>query len=152
MNTQSNSFPPIESVIPHRTPMILIDRIVAREEEALTSETTFDGDHLFANANSQIPSYVGIELMAQTIAAYAGMQAYDKQEPAKIGLLLGTRKYSCDRPFFDSQCVLQTHIKHVLSDGIMGFFSCKILVNNAIIAQAELKAIQPDDAKTFFQS
>ena len=41
-----------------------------------------------------VPAWAGVEYMAQTIAAHAGVEARARGEPPAIGFLLGTRAYS----------------------------------------------------------
>ena len=44
--------------------------------------------------HSGVPAWAGIEYMAQTIAAHAGLEARARGEPPAIGFVIGTRAYS----------------------------------------------------------
>ncbi len=85
----------IEKILPHNHPMILIDKVleVNLEKKYLKGEFTIKDDMVFYNKKLKgVNSLVGIEFMAQTIAAYSYYR--NNQEEPKIGFLLGTRMYN----------------------------------------------------------
>ena len=91
----------VQSVVPHADPMILIDE-VARAGDADTVSTVRIGeDAVFYDKEAGgVPSYVGIEYIAQTVAAHAGAGAKARGQPVRVGFLLGTRHYRCAVPYF----------------------------------------------------
>lgn len=91
----------VQSVLPHAHPMILIDD-VARTSDADTVSTVRIGeDAVFYDEEAGgVPSYVGIEYIAQTVAAHAGAGAKARGQPVRVGFLLGTRHYRCAVPYF----------------------------------------------------
>ena len=52
-------------------------------------------DSMFFEPPHGVPGYVGLEYIAQTIAAHGGLRARAVGEPVRIGFLLGTRRYDC---------------------------------------------------------
>ena len=54
--------------VPHREPMILIDRITLLKDDYLESEVTIREDSMFLR-DGAVPAWVGVEYMAQTCAA-----------------------------------------------------------------------------------
>lgn len=91
----------VQSVLPHAPPMILIDE-VARVGDADTVSTVRIGeDAVFYDEEAGgVPSFVGIEYIAQTVAAHGGADAKAKGQPVRVGFLLGTRHYRCAVPYF----------------------------------------------------
>ena len=84
----------IEQVLPHRPPMILLDNFIeAGADYAICTLTITEQSPFYDAASQTVPAYVGIEYMAQTIAAYAGASNLAKGGAVKIGFLLGSRKY-----------------------------------------------------------
>ena len=85
---------PIESVLPHTAPMILIDSLESYDEISgrclvtITPQSNFYDPEL-----KQVPSHVGIEYMAQTIAAYANANQVDSGAKVEVGFLVSSRKY-----------------------------------------------------------
>src|ERR671939_470173 len=57
------------------------------------------GDAWYAERGA-MPSWIGIELMAQAIAAHVGLVARTRGQPPKRGVLLGTRQYRASETRF----------------------------------------------------
>ena len=140
--------PDIRSLVPHAGPMILLDRVVSADDESLCAEVTICSDSLFCTADG-VGAWVGLEYMAQAIAAYAGYIAYRRGEAVKIGFLLGTRRYECERPFFSVGTRLQIHVKRIFQgENGMGSFECRIDEGAAQLASVTLTVYQAvDDAQ-----
>lgn len=94
------------TVLPHAYPMILLDEVVRTGPSSVSSKVRIGEDSLFYEAPLGVPSYIGIEYIAQTVAAYAGMVALAKGEPVRVGFLLGTRHYKCSVPHFPLGAIL----------------------------------------------
>ena len=91
----------VESVLPHAAPMILIDEAVRIGEATAESVVRISEDAMFYDHEARgVPAYVGIEYIAQTVAAHAGAAALAKGDPVRVGFLLGTRHYQCAVPYF----------------------------------------------------
>ena len=90
----------LEELVPHAHPMILIDTISELEPGALSSTVRISEDCPFYEAPLGVPSYVGIEYIAQTVAALAGLKAKREGGEVKIGFLLGTRRLLASQPYF----------------------------------------------------
>jgi predicted hotdog family 3-hydroxylacyl-ACP dehydratase len=138
------TLPNVRDVVPHSGRMVLIDRVIAADGESLTAEVTIRADALFAGANG-VGAWVGVEYMAQTIAAYAGARALQRAEKAKIGVLVGTRQYSCNVPYFPLGATLQIVARRDAdSDDHLESFVCCI-TGDGIKADAAVTVFQPDD-------
>ena len=141
------NIPDIASLVPHAGPMVLLDRVLAVDEESLSAEVTIRSDSLFCTAQG-VGAWVGLEYMAQAIGAYAGYLAYQRGEAVKVGFLLGTRRYDCVRPFFSVGTRLRIHIKRVFqSENGMGSFECRIEDGAVQLAAVTLTVYQPVDEK-----
>ncbi|WP_307732400.1 hypothetical protein [Massilia sp. MB5] len=86
------SMPAFRSLVPHAGPMALLDRVLEADEESLCAEVAIRADSLFY-AEGGVGSWVGIEYMAQAVAAHAGYLARQRGEAVKPGFLLGSRRY-----------------------------------------------------------
>ena len=82
-----------EVLLPHNHPMILIDSIVEFGDDFTIATVTPAPGKPFADKIGNVPTWVGMEYMAQTIGAYAGIMAQQAGQPVKVGFLLGTRAY-----------------------------------------------------------
>ena len=76
-------FPDIRSLLPHSGTMVLLDRVVAADADSLCAEVAIRPDSLFCNADG-VGAWVGIEYMAQAIAAHAGYLARLRGDAVKV--------------------------------------------------------------------
>jgi predicted hotdog family 3-hydroxylacyl-ACP dehydratase len=137
------SMPDIGSLVPHTGSMVIIDRIISADEESLCAEVGIREDSLFYQ-DGGVGAWVGIEYMAQAIAAHAGYLANLLGEPVKIGFLLGSRRYECCRPSFMLGDVLRIDVKRLLvSDNGIGSYDCSIHNMNKKLANATVTVFQP---------
>ena len=88
------SYPKIEALLPHNPPLVLLDRVVEHSEKHVVCEVTISASSfLYEEEQSCVPAQVGIEYMAQTIAALGGIEASEQGDVPPIGFLLGARRY-----------------------------------------------------------
>ena len=128
--------------LPQCPPMRLIDTILAVDSKLARCKTTITTDNIFYDPNiSGIYSWVGVELMAQTMAVLAHFPQPDT-EP-QIGYLISIRNFSCKQLFFQlGDTVIITAENEYLQDGI-GVFACQIELNGCVVASAKLTAVEP---------
>jgi predicted hotdog family 3-hydroxylacyl-ACP dehydratase len=129
----------ISELIPHSGDMVLIDRILDSDAHTLTAELVVRGDGFICGDDKTVPSWIGIEYMAQTIAAYGGTVA----KQANIGFLLGTRRYNCSVSTFDVGAKLTISARKIMQDGNLAAFECQIFGKNVEVS-ANLNVYQPE--------
>ncbi|WP_122445809.1 hotdog family protein [Pseudomonas viridiflava] len=118
---------PLAELIPHAGDMILIDQVLAFDEEQIHTRLTVLAGGLFNEADGSLPAWVGVELMAQSVAAFAGCQARSKGEAVKLGFLLGSRKFDCNVAHFPAGSELNIHaVRSLQDDSGMGVFECTL--------------------------
>jgi len=118
---------PLAELIPHAGDMILIDEILSFDEEQIQTRLTVRPGGLFNREDGSIPAWVGIELMAQSVAAYAGYRARTRGENVELGFLLGSRKFECNVDCFPAGSELTIHALRSLQDESgMGIFECRM--------------------------
>ena len=140
---------PIDELVPHSGTMSLLDRVVESGECWLTAEVIIGPETLFLN-NDTVPAWIGIEYMAQAVAAFAGTLAKANQEDVKLGFLLGTRKYTSSVSGFPIGTRLLIHVEEELqSDDGLGVFNCSINADN-ISVNARLNVFQPKNTEQYF--
>ncbi|CAB3798709.1 hypothetical protein LMG28688_04782 [Paraburkholderia caffeinitolerans] len=145
-------FPPIEAIIPHRGTMLLLDSVIACGDETLTALATVHADAWYANTEGAMPAWIGIELMAQAIAAHVGLLSMRAGKPARPGVLLGTRRYEMARDAFAPGAPLRVTVNEVLrSEEGHGAYGCTIEQDGARCAEATVKVYQPRDFQTFIE-
>ncbi|AZN36316.1 3-hydroxylacyl-ACP dehydratase [Iodobacter ciconiae] len=139
----------ISEIVPHSGRMLLLDRAIAGDGTHFECEVTITADNLFFTGTG-VGAWVGVEYMAQTVAAWAGWQAKLAGQVPKIGFLLGSRRYSCNVSEFTLGQVLSIRISRAFqADNGLGQFDCQILIEQQEVALAALTVFEPLDASAF---
>lgn len=141
----------IAALVPHRDTMLLLDRCLSADDDSATIEATVRPGQPFVT-DTGMPAWVGIEYMAQAIAAWSGAQACRNGTAPDIGFLLGTRRYEASVPLFPHGSVLHITIcKAFIADNGIGMFDCRIVLDDAEVASGSLSVFQPEDPASFLQ-
>jgi predicted hotdog family 3-hydroxylacyl-ACP dehydratase len=145
---------PVESVVPQRPPMILIDDVIARQADEITVDVTIRPTRLFFQLDRGMPSHVALEWMAQACAAFAGSEARDQGHPVRLGFLLGTRDFHANRSWFAEGEHLYVRARLAYRDEEMANFDCEVTDSSGAqsLAKASLNVYQPRDVSTLFGS
>jgi predicted hotdog family 3-hydroxylacyl-ACP dehydratase len=137
-------------VLPHRGRMVLLDELLEYDAERVICAVTIHEDTLFCDGANGVPSWVGIEYMAQTASAYAGVAEASDGLPASICLLLGARRYRAESPYFAIGSRLRIVAELLLRDeNDLAAFDCTIYSDRgrgeSVIARGDIKAYRPKD-------
>lgn len=144
------------SLLPHSGRMVLIDRITRYGDDFVEAGAQIKPDHILL-AGGILPYTAFIELMAQAVGAYAGLQARKNARPVRLGFLLGTRKLE----IFAQSVPVGTHLlatahMSIQDAGGMGVFDCELrwtdapetssgtLPSDGILARASLNVYSPE--------
>lgn len=142
----------ISHYVPHAGTMSLLDRVVASGDKWLEAETTICHDSTFCDGQT-VGGWVGMEYLAQSIAAYAGMRARKQGTAVKIGFLVSTRKYECSLPSFAVGDHLLIRVEHEYeADNGLSVFNCRMQCNKKEVARATITVFQPADPAEFLRS
>lgn len=143
---------PIENVaplVPQSGGMVLIDRVTDFGEDFLTGETEIRLNHILLK-EGKLQTFAGIEIMAQGIAAWAGIHARKRNEPVRLGYLLGTRKLHIVQPEIAVGSQLIIEIKMSIQDATgFGVFDCRLIdkVTHRTLLSGALNVFSPKDGK-----
>ncbi len=140
----------IGELLPHARPMMLLDEVLAADDESLRCALTVRADGLF-DSDSSVPAYLGLEYMAQAIAAYSGARAHQAGAAPRIGFLLGTRNFSCNTGRLPCGTRLEVTARcTVQSASGMAAFDCEVR-GEGIFQSARLSVFEPADSESFMQ-
>lgn len=143
---------PVDDLVPHRGGMSWLDVVCSADDETVVAQATIKPDSYFVR-DGELPVWCGVEYMAQTVAAWAGQRARRKGEAVKIGFLLGTRRYDVHRQAFRVGDCLRIEARcELLADNGLGMFACRILVDDELVATANLSVFEPPDEAAFLNS
>jgi predicted hotdog family 3-hydroxylacyl-ACP dehydratase len=143
---------PIEAIIPHRGTMLLIDAVDSFSDTMLSARASVDPKAWYADADGAMPAWIGIELMAQAIAAHVALLAMRGGGRARPGVLLGSRSYHALRPAFAAGAQLLIHVSELLrAEAGHGAYECTIHQDGVCCAEAVIKIFQPPDFQSFIE-
>ena len=146
----------IESIIKHRKPMRLIDELIAFDDKSASVLVHITEQSEFYRAqHGGVPSYIGIEYMAQCIAAKAGANDLRDGNEVSLGVLLGTRKYQpVVSEFTLGQTLKVSVIEATEGQAELSVFSCHIVditKPTIVLAEAKINVFRPNNSEAYFR-
>ncbi|HSZ80825.1 MAG TPA: 3-hydroxylacyl-ACP dehydratase [Polyangia bacterium] len=135
------TFPPIETLVPHKPPMLLLDRVLSYSTDFVSCEVVIRVDSPFVR-DGVVPAIVGLEYMAQGVATFAGLSAREKGEAPRIGFLLGSRDVRVDVDGFPVGDRLVVEARRTWGEHDLGSFVCKVRRGGDVLVHGSLTVYQ----------
>jgi predicted hotdog family 3-hydroxylacyl-ACP dehydratase len=135
----------VNELLPHAPPMVLLDDVLGWDQGKVAAALTIHSQSQFLSENQGVPSYVGLEYMAQTCGIYAGLEAQAHGQPVRLGFLLGTRNYHASKDWFRLGDRLVIEATEMFRQDGMGVFDCRITCGDEEVASAQLNLYQPEN-------
>lgn len=132
----------------HRSPMLLIEQVNEITAESVSCSVALDSSLLQPFLTPQgLPSYIGIELMAQTVGIWSGY--HDKcagRAAAHGGLILSVRAYVASAAFFhlDNPAPLAITLSMLMQERNYASFEGSITQGSNTLATGRLSLCQFD--------
>lgn len=109
----------IVDIVPHDLPMLLLDRYIRSDDMELVAEVDIHENCPFFKPKAGVPSYVGVEYIAQAISAFNGLSDFLSNKKVTPGFLLGSRKAELLIPWFKTGNTVTVIIEESFNDGEM---------------------------------
>lgn len=138
------SFPPVEALLPHSAPMILVDELTSFDGDRATGSVAIRADSPFVE-NGRVPALVAIEYMAQSIGLLTGIVSHERGERVQVGYLLGTREIALSVDHFEVGDVLSVEVERLFGEAELGAFQCAVLRAGQVLASATLNVFRNRD-------
>jgi predicted hotdog family 3-hydroxylacyl-ACP dehydratase len=126
--------------------MVLLSRVLHHEEGHTVCEVEIDLQTIFQDAAGNVVAWMGIEYMAQCIAAHSGLIGRTSGKPPQLGLLIGSRRIDFHTPGYRSGQTLEV-TAHRVWGGSVGLvsFDCTLLdaSTRALLAEGRLSCFTP---------
>jgi len=140
----------IAELLPHAGDMILLDAVESFDEDSVVTRLRVSPG-LLSLPDGSLPAWTGIEIMAQSVAAFAGCQGRLLGLPVELGFLLGTRNYQCNVEHFPLDSELRIRAcRSLQDDNGMGVFECH-LDGPGIHAEARLNVFRPPEVARYLE-
>jgi len=131
------TLPPIETLLPHRAPMLWIDEILERDGDRVRCALTPRAEHLFVE-NGRVEPLIAIEWMAQTVAALVGMRDRDQCLDPRPGYLIAIPDSRFHVTHFDLGVRLEIEAERVWGDDQLASFECKVMRDDMLCATSQV--------------
>lgn len=145
----------IAKIVPHAGAMILLDKIKAFTGNAVEAELCLRDDCIYLRDDGTVAAFVGSEIMAQAIAAIAGLSRLRTGEAPRVGFLLGTRSYIAHAPTLPLHTPLRVSAQELYrEENGLAVFECQLsqYVDGEaprVLAAAKLNVFEPPDLDAF---
>ena len=134
--------PKLTSLIHHRKAMLLLDDYDINDD-GFCAFVRHERPHVFTQPDGSVPSWVGIEYMAQTASAWAGWRHLKENEKIQYCLLLSVRHYTSYIENFKQHKCLNILVNEVRRIRSLGIFACKINdVEGNLLVQAQITGVE----------
>jgi len=135
----------MDAWVPHRGAMNLLDSVAHADELTVEALVRVPAQGPF-NTDAGVPAWVGIEYMAQAVAAWSGARFRAGGGSPKIGYLLGSRRYEAAVPVFEAGARLRVLAQcELTAENGLGMFDCRIEHDGRVVASGRLSVFQPPD-------
>jgi predicted hotdog family 3-hydroxylacyl-ACP dehydratase len=146
------TFPPVAAILPQRGPMMLLSSVLEHSEAHTVCAVDVRADSPVLAEDGTVPALMGIEYMAQCVAAHAGLRAWMKGEGPRVGFLIGSRRLD-----FRSQAGFRVgqrlHARATRAWGEEEFamFACQLIdaPSQAIVLEGNLNVFLPRSLERF---
>ena len=133
----------VDRVIPHKRPMLLIDRLLEVNERSSLSEMTVREDMIFVDENGKLDDASYPEIISQAIAAHEGFRRFGGRNPLMEGYLLGVKKFQIFGASYIGDTLRITLFK-IAKFGDFGILDGKVYKGDELIAHGEVKVWQSE--------
>ncbi len=142
----------VAELVPHAGPMVLIDEIVAFDAEGVQARTAARADGLFAPADEpSVPAWLGLEYLAQAIAAWSGYNELRAGRSIKPGLLVGTRSFTSSAGRIPTATPLDIQATRVVAGrGAISVFEGRV-EGEGVSQSTRIKVVLPEDIGPYLE-
>jgi predicted hotdog family 3-hydroxylacyl-ACP dehydratase len=139
--------------VPHEDDAMLLYDVWQKSAYRTQASAVVRGSTPFSEQIGGWSSWMAIELMAQVVAASAGLREFRPGARARLGLLLGVRSFTCSRDFFPAGTELQIEaIESTRDKSGMGVYDCDLTVDGQAVASGVLTVYLPESVDSYLES
>ncbi|MFT2091831.1 3-hydroxylacyl-ACP dehydratase [Paraglaciecola sp. 2405UD69-4] len=143
----------IEDVVPHAHPMILIEQLKEFSEDSATCLLEIREQSNFYNPEKKsVPSYVGLEYLAQSIAAYANANKVQEGGEVALGFLVSARNFKAAVSEFTLGMQLETKVTKLFKEeNGLSVFDCLIFCDEEQLIEAKINVYEPENPELYLK-
>ena len=139
-------------VLPHEFGAVLLERAWIVDPRTTQAIAVVRPGTPFGEQTDDWPAWLAIEMMAQTVAAGAGLREFRPGVRPTLGLLLGVRQLTCMLPAFGAGSILRLEaVESTRDDNGLGVFDCTLDVDGQFGARATLSVYLPPSVNDYLR-
>jgi radical SAM protein with 4Fe4S-binding SPASM domain len=138
-------FLPVDAsqLVPHKQPMLLVDRLLEIRERESLSEMIVRADMIFVGKDGKLDDASYPEIISQALAAHEGFRKLGSRNPQQEGFLLGIKNLEIAGSARVGD-TLRISVFKVAKYGGFGIVRGEVRNGNTLIASGEVKVWQED--------
>ncbi|PCC70059.1 Predicted 3-hydroxylacyl-ACP dehydratase, HotDog domain [Nannocystis exedens] len=140
------AFPPLDEILPHRPPMLLLDALTAAEVESVTCRATVRAGAPFVEGG-RVSSLIAVEYFAQAVAALFAYKARSGGGGPFRGLLLGARDVELAVSHLRVGDVVDVHCREQWASGPVAQYQCVLSRGDERLATGAVTVLRGDPAE-----
>jgi predicted hotdog family 3-hydroxylacyl-ACP dehydratase len=137
------------TLVPHKGRMFLLSRIVSNDiqKHSLACEYDITAESLFYKEELKgIPSWVGFELMAQSISALSGLRGRLCGKPPRYGFILSVSDMALHIPVLAGTVRIEVEEETVVD--LVYAFRCRVFSGEKNAVEAKLTVMEAEDVSS----
>ena len=99
---------------------------------------------MFLDENNDLPCYIAIELIAQTIGVFSGYHLLQNNKPVGLGMILGGRSIEFKRPVFACGSELVIRVEKLMDDSRFASFSGVVIIDNEVVCEGRVNTFKAE--------
>lgn len=147
----NNVLGPVTDYLPHRPPMLFIDRIDDATNQGAACMATIKPDCIFLQDGVVHPSAM-IEFVAQACAIAAGVDASRTGGPPKLGFIIGCREVAFAVDHFSVGDELTIVVKKIIGGDQLAAFNGTVSRDGVVCVTIQLSVVDAEIAGTQFST
>lgn len=137
------AFPPLDEILPHRPPMLLLDALTAAEDQFVSCQVTVREGAPFVHAG-KVSALLAVEYFAQAVAALFAFKARGGDGAPFHGLLLGVRDLDLEVPHLCVGDLLAVDCREQWASGPVAQYSCTLSRGSERLAAGAITVLRGD--------
>jgi predicted hotdog family 3-hydroxylacyl-ACP dehydratase len=132
-----SEFPPIEALVPHAGAMVLLDSMLSYSPGRARCRLIVRAGAPFVR-DGAVESVVGIEYMAQAVAACLGYEALVGGGGVRVGMIIACKRFEAygDRLLVGDEVLID--VAALQGNDTLSHFECKLTRGSELFAEAVL--------------
>jgi predicted hotdog family 3-hydroxylacyl-ACP dehydratase len=118
--------------------------VLAHDPARTVCEVAVADSELFRAADGRVPAVVGLEYMAQCIAAHGGLAARALGQAPSPGLLVGAKQLVLHRSWLAADETLEVSARLLGRAGALASFGCELRAGAELVAEGTLSVYVSD--------